>query len=104
MHMRTFKDGQTIFIEPWRAKPFPIVKDLIVDRSAFDRIIEAGGFIIVNTGASPDANAIPVPKQNADEAFDAAASIGCGACVAVCKSASAMLFVGVKITQLAKLP
>ncbi len=104
VHMRYFKDGQTIVVEPWRAKTFPIVKDLIVDRSAFDRIIEAGGFISVNTGAPQDANALPVPKENAEESFDAAACIGCGACVAACKNASAMLFVGAKITQLAKLP
>lgn len=104
VHMRSFKDGQTIVIEPWRAKSFPIVKDLIVDRSALDRIIEAGGFVSVNTGASQDANAIPVPKPDADQAFDAAACIGCGACVAACGNASAMLFVGAKITQLAKLP
>jgi succinate dehydrogenase / fumarate reductase iron-sulfur subunit len=102
--MRSFKDGQTIVIEPWRAKAFPIVKDLIVDRSAFDEIIQAGGFISVNTGAPQDANALPIPKPNADEAFDAAACIGCGACVAACKNASAMLFVGAKITQLSKLP
>ncbi|MFO8087027.1 MAG: succinate dehydrogenase/fumarate reductase iron-sulfur subunit [Bacteroidales bacterium] len=104
VHMRSFRDGQTIVIEPWRAKAFPVVKDLIVDRSAFDRIIEAGGYISVNTGGTPDANAIPVNKEDADAAFDAAACIGCGACVAACRNASAMLFVGAKITQLAKLP
>lgn len=104
VHMRHFKDGQTIVIEPWRAKAFPIVKDLIVDRSAFDEIIQAGGFISVNTGGPQDSNSIPIPKHNADEAFDAAACIGCGACVAACKNASAMLFVGAKITQLSKLP
>ncbi len=104
VHMRYFKDGQTIVVEPWRAKPFPIVKDLIVDRSSFDRIIEAGGFVSVNTGAPQDANALPVPKENAEESFDAAACIGCGACVAACGNASAMLFVGAKITHLAKLP
>ncbi len=104
LHMRTFRDGQTITIEPWRAKAFPVIKDLIVDRSAFDRIIQAGGFISVNTGAAPDANAIPIPKLNADIAMDAAACIGCGACVAACKNASAMLFVGAKISQLALLP
>jgi succinate dehydrogenase / fumarate reductase iron-sulfur subunit len=104
LHMRTFADGTTITIEPWRSKAFPVVKDLIVDRSAFDRIIQAGGFVSVNTGACEDANAIPIPKQNADLAMDAAACIGCGACVAACKNASAMLFVGAKISQLALLP
>jgi len=104
LHMRTFSDGATITIEPWRAKAFPVIKDLIVDRTAFDRIIQAGGFISVNTGAVQDANAIPIPKQNADLAMDAAACIGCGACVAACKNASAMLFVSAKISQLALLP
>jgi succinate dehydrogenase / fumarate reductase iron-sulfur subunit len=104
LHMRTFPDGQTITIEPWRAKAFPVVKDLVVDRGAFDRIIQAGGFISVNTGAAPDANAIPIPKTNADLAMDAAACIGCGACVAACKNSSAMLFVAAKISQLALLP
>ncbi len=104
LHMRKFKDGDTIVIEPWRAKPFPVIKDLVVDRSAFDKIIEAGGYISVNTGGAPDANAIPVPKKNADIAMDAAACIGCGACVAVCKNASAMLFVSAKVSQLAMLP
>jgi succinate dehydrogenase / fumarate reductase iron-sulfur subunit len=104
LHMRTFADGKTITIEPWRAKAFPVLKDLVVDRSAFDRIIQAGGFISVNTGAAPDANAIPISKKNADLAMDAAACIGCGACVAACKNASAMLFVGAKISQLALLP
>jgi succinate dehydrogenase / fumarate reductase iron-sulfur subunit len=104
LHMRTFPDGQTITIEPWRAKAFPVIKDLVVDRSAFDRIIEAGGFISVNTGAAPDANAIPISKKNADLAMDAAACIGCGACVAACKNSSAMLFVAAKISQLALLP
>lgn len=104
LHMRTFPKGATITIEPWRAKAFPVIKDLIVDRSAFDRIIQAGGYISVNTGAVQDANAIPIPKQNADLAMDAAACIGCGACVAACKNASAMLFVSAKISQLALLP
>jgi succinate dehydrogenase / fumarate reductase iron-sulfur subunit len=104
LHMRSFEDGAKITIEPWRAKAFPVIKDLVVNRSAFDRIIEAGGFITVNTGPVPDANAIPIPKRDADEAFDAAACIGCGACVAACKNASAMLFVGAKIAQLSLLP
>jgi len=104
LHMRTFPDRQTITIEPWRAKAFPVIKDLVVDRSAFDRIIQAGGFISVNTGAAPDANAIPIAKRNADLAMDAAACIGCGACVAACKNSSAMLFVAAKISQLALLP
>lgn len=104
LHMRSFKDGETITIEPWRAKAFPIVKDLAVDRSSFDRVIQAGGYISVNTGGTPDANEIPIPKSVADEAFDAATCIGCGACVAACKNASAMLFVGAKISQLSMLP
>lgn len=104
LHMRTFADGATITIEPWRAKAFPVMKDLVVDRYAFDRIIQAGGYISVNTGAVQDANAIPIPKQNADLAMDAAACIGCGACVAACKNASAMLFVSAKVSQLALLP
>jgi len=104
LHMRSFKDGDTITIEPWRAKAFPVVKDLIVDRSAFDRIIQAGGFISVNTGGVPDANEIPISKNIAEEAFDSAACIGCGACVAACKNASAMLFVSAKVSQLAMLP
>lgn len=104
LHMRHFKDGDTIYIEPWRAKPFPVIKDLIVDRSAFDRIMQAGGFISVNTGGAPDANAIPIPKEDADKAMDAATCIGCGACVASCKNASAMLFVSAKISHLAYLP
>lgn len=104
LHMRTFKDGDTIVIEPWRAKPFPVIKDLVVDRSAFDRIMAAGGFISVKTGGAPDGNAIPIPKPVADEAFDAAACIGCGACVAACKNGSAMLFVSAKVSQLALLP
>jgi len=104
LHMRAFKDGETIVIEPWRAKGFPVIKDLTVDRSAFDRIIAAGGFVSVNTGNAKDANNLPVPKPDADEAFAAAACIGCGACVASCKNSSAMLFVSAKISQLALLP
>jgi succinate dehydrogenase / fumarate reductase iron-sulfur subunit len=104
LHMRSFKDGETITIEPWRAKPFPVIKDLVVDRSAFDRIQQAGGYISVNTGAAPDANEIPIPKKIADEAMDAATCIGCGACVAACKNASAMLFVAAKVSHLALLP
>jgi succinate dehydrogenase / fumarate reductase, iron-sulfur subunit len=104
LHMRSFKDGDTIVVEPWRAKAFPVIKDLTVDRSAFDRVIAAGGFISVNTGNAQDANALPIPKAQADAAFEAAACIGCGACVATCKNASAMLFVSAKISQLALLP
>ncbi len=104
LHMRTFPDNKTITIEPWRAKAFPVIKDLVVDRTAFDRIIQAGGYISVNTGSVQDANSIPIPKQDADLAMDAAACIGCGACVAACKNASAMLFVSAKISQLALLP
>lgn len=104
LHMRTFKDGETITVEPWRAKAFPVIKDLVVDRTAFDRIQRAGGYVSVNTGGVPDANEIPIPKKVADEAFDAAACIGCGACVAACKNASAMLFVSAKVSQLALLP
>ncbi|ALO25880.1 MULTISPECIES: succinate dehydrogenase/fumarate reductase iron-sulfur subunit [Leptospira] len=104
LHMRSFKDGDTIYIEPWRAKAFPVIKDLVVDRSAFDRIIQAGGFISVNTGGAPDANALPISKVDADVAMDAATCIGCGACVASCKNASAMLFVSAKITHLGLLP
>ncbi|HEY8367360.1 MAG TPA: succinate dehydrogenase/fumarate reductase iron-sulfur subunit [Bacteroidia bacterium] len=104
LHMRSFKDGETITIEPWRAKAFPVIKDLTVDRSAFDRIISAGGYISVNTGNAQDANARPVSKENADAAFAAAACIGCGACVAACVNSSAMLFVSAKVTQLALLP
>jgi succinate dehydrogenase / fumarate reductase iron-sulfur subunit len=104
LHMRSFSDGQSITIEPWRAKAFPVVKDLVVNRSAFDRIIQAGGYVSVNTGGVPDANEIPIPKRIADEAFDAATCIGCGACVAACKNASAMLFTSAKISQLALLP
>ncbi len=105
LHMREFKDGETIFIEPWRAKAFPVIKDLVVDRSAFDRVMNAGGFISVNTsGNTQDANAIPIDKHDADKAFDAATCIGCGACVASCKNASAMLFVSAKVSQLSLLP
>jgi succinate dehydrogenase / fumarate reductase, iron-sulfur subunit len=104
LHMRSFKDGETITIEPWRAKAFPIIRDLVVDRSSFDRIQQAGGYVNVNTGGVPDANEIPIPKKIADEAFDAATCIGCGACVAACKNASAMLFVGAKVSQFALLP
>jgi succinate dehydrogenase / fumarate reductase iron-sulfur subunit len=104
MHMRRFRDGSTITIEPWRAKAFPVLRDLMIDRTAFDKIIQAGGYISIATGNAPDAHAAPVPKQNADLAMDAAACIGCGACVAACKNASAMLFVSAKISQLALLP
>jgi succinate dehydrogenase / fumarate reductase, iron-sulfur subunit len=104
LHMRAFKDGDTITVEPWRAGAFPVVKDLTVDRSAFDRIIEAGGYISVNTGNAQDANCLPVDKTKADLAFAAAACIGCGACVAACKNSSAMLFVSAKVSQLALLP
>ncbi len=104
LHMRSFKDGDTIVVEPWRSKAFPVVKDLVVDRSSFDRIIAAGGFISVNAGNAQDANNIPIPKPDADKAFEAAACIGCGACVATCKNSSAMLFVSAKVSQLALLP
>jgi succinate dehydrogenase / fumarate reductase iron-sulfur subunit len=104
LHMRHFNDGETITIEPWRAKAFPVIKDLVVDRSAFDRIIAAGGYISVNTGGAPDGNAIPIPKDEAERAFEAAECIGCGACVAACKNASAMLFVGAKVSHFARLP
>ncbi len=104
LHMRSFSDGETIVVEPWRARAFPVIKDLIVDRRAFDRVMEAGGYISVNTGGAVDGNAIPIPKDVADQAMDAAACIGCGACVAVCKNSSAMLFVGAKVSQLALLP
>ena len=104
LHMRKFNDGETIVVEPWRAKPFPVIKDLVVDRSAFDKIIQAGGYISVNTGGIPQANTIPVPKKNAEIAMDAASCIGCGACVAACKNASAMLFVAAKVSHLAMLP
>lgn len=104
LHMRKFKDGDTIVIEPWRARPFPIIKDLVVDRTSFDKVMQAGGFVSVNTGGIPDANAIPVSKVDAELAMDAAACIGCGACVASCKNASAMLFVSAKVSQYALLP
>ncbi|GAB4425306.1 MAG: succinate dehydrogenase/fumarate reductase iron-sulfur subunit [Bacteroidia bacterium] len=104
LHMRSFKDGDTIYIEPWRAKAFPVIKDLMVDRSAFDKIVQAGGFISVNTGSAPDANEIPVPTDIAEEAMSAAECIGCGACVATCKNASAMLFTSAKVAHLGTLP
>ena len=104
LHMRKFNDGDVITVEPWRSAGFPVIRDLMVDRSAFDKIMQAGGYISVNTGGVPDANAIPIPKANADEAMDAATCIGCGACVAACKNGSAMLFVSAKVTQLALLP
>jgi succinate dehydrogenase / fumarate reductase iron-sulfur subunit len=104
LHMRHFKDGDTITIEPWRARAFPVIKDLVTNRSAFDRIIQAGGFVSVSTGGTPDANCIPVPKVESDLAMDAAACIGCGACVAACKNASAMLFVSAKVSHLNILP
>lgn len=104
LHMRHFTNGQVIVIEPWRAKAFPVIKDLIVDRTAFDRIMAAGGFISVKTGSAPDAHAIPISPENAEPAMDAASCIGCGACVAACPNASAMLFVGAKVSQLARLP
>jgi succinate dehydrogenase / fumarate reductase iron-sulfur subunit len=104
LYMREFNDGDTLVLEPWRAKAFPVLRDLVVDRSAFDRIVSAGGYISVNTGAAPDANALPVPKDDAELAMDAAQCIGCGACVAACKNASAMLFVSAKISHLVMLP
>ena len=104
LHMRHFNDGDTIVVEPWRAKGFPVIKDLIVDRTSFDRIIQSGGYISVNTGNAPDGNAMPINKSDADEAFNSAEFIGCGACVAACKNASAMLFVGAKVNQLSLLP
>jgi succinate dehydrogenase / fumarate reductase iron-sulfur subunit len=104
VYMRSFRDGETITIEPWRARAFPVIKDLVVDRTSFDRIMQAGGYVSVDTGGVPDGNAIPVPKTIADEAFDAAACISCGACVAACKNSSAMLFVSAKVSQLALLP
>jgi len=104
LHMRNFKDGETITVEPWRAAAFPVIKDLIVDRDAFEKILHAGGFISVNTGGVPDANTLPVSPEDAEEAMDSAACIGCGACVAACKNSSAMLFVSTKVTHLAKLP
>jgi len=104
LHMRAFKDGDTIVVEPWRANAFPVIKDLVVDRSSFDRIIQAGGFVSVNTGVSVDGNAIPIEKEKADKAFAAAACIGCGACAAACKNSSALLFVAAKVSHLALLP
>lgn len=104
LHMRSFKDGDTITIEPWRAHSFPVIKDLVTDRSAFDRIIQSGGYVSINTGGVPDANELAIPKVIADEAMDAASCIGCGACVAACKNASAMLFVSAKVSHLALLP
>ena len=104
LHMRYFHDGQHVYIEPWRAAAFPVIRDLVVDRSAFDRIMQAGGYVSVNTGSAPDANAISVAREEAETAFDAAACIGCGACVAACKNAAAMLFVAAKIAQFAHLP
>jgi len=104
VRMRSFADGARITVEPWRAKPFPVLKDLIVDRTSFDRIMQAGGYVSVRTGSAPDANSIPIPKVAAEEAMDAAACIGCGACVAACKNGSAMLFVSAKVSQLALLP
>ena len=102
--MRSFKDGDTITIEPFRAKAFPVIKDLVVDRTAFDEIIQAGGYVSVNTGSAPDAHTIPVPKPDSDKAFSAAACIGCGACVAACQNSSAMLFTGAKVSHMALLP
>jgi succinate dehydrogenase / fumarate reductase iron-sulfur subunit len=104
LSMSVFKDGDTITVEPWRSRAFPVIKDLIVDRSSFDQLIQAGGYISVNTGAAPEANAIPVKKENAERAFEAGICIGCGACVAACKNASAMLFVSAKVSQFALLP
>lgn len=104
LHMRRFDEGDTITVEPWRSAGFPVIRDLMVDRSAFDKIIQAGGYVSVNTGGIPDGNTLPIPKYNADEAMDAASCIGCGACVATCKNGSAMLFVAAKVSQLALLP
>ena len=104
LHMRKFHDGETITVEPWRSRAFPVIKDLMVDRQAYDKIMQAGGFVSVNTGGVPDANAIPIPKPVADEAMDAASCIGCGACAAACKNGSAMLFVAAKVSQLNLLP
>ena len=104
LHMRKFKNGDTITVEPWRSNAFPVIKDLMVDRRAYDKIMQAGGFVSVNTGGVPDANAIPIPKKDADEAMDAASCIGCGACAAACKNGTAMLFVAAKVSQLALLP
>lgn len=104
LHMRKFKDGETIIVEPWRSKAFPVIKDLMVDRSSFDKLMQAGGFVSINTGGAPDANVIPIHKDIAEEAFDAAACIGCGACVATCKNGSAMLFISAKVSHLSLLP
>ena len=104
LHMRSFEDGQTVVLEPWRAKAFPLVRDLVVDRSAFDRIIQAGGYVSMNVGGAPDGNAIPIPRDTAEEAFESAECIGCGACVAACKNASGVLFTSAKVRQLALLP
>ena len=104
LRMRHFKDGKRIIIEPWRSKAFPVIKDLVVDRTAFERIIQAGGYVSVDTGCAPEASSIPIPKANAEDAMDAAACIGCGACVAACKNSSAMLFMSAKVSQLALLP
>lgn len=104
LHMRKFKDGDTITIEPWRSRAFPVIKDLVVDRSAYDKILQAGGYVSVRTGGVPDANAIPIPRDDAEESMDAAACIGCGACAATCKNGSAMLFVAARVSSLAKLP
>ena len=104
LHMRNFKDGDKIVIEPWRSRAFPVIKDLVVDRTAYETILQAGGFVSVNTGGVPDANAIPIPKADADESMDAAACVGCGACAATCKNGSAMLFVAARVSSLAKLP
>ncbi|MCL2625246.1 MAG: succinate dehydrogenase/fumarate reductase iron-sulfur subunit [Cystobacterineae bacterium] len=104
LHMRHFNDGDEIYVEPWRAKAFPVIRDLVVDRSSLDRIIQAGGYVSVNTGGTPDANALPIPKTEADQAMDAAACIGCGACVAACKNSSAMLFMSAKVSHLGHLP
>jgi succinate dehydrogenase / fumarate reductase iron-sulfur subunit len=104
LHMREFNDGQTITIEPWRSAAFPVIKDLMIDRNAFDKIMQAGGYITINAGAAQDSNTLPIPKPNADEAFDAASCIGCGACVAACKNSSAMLFIAAKVSQLALVP
>ena len=104
LRMRHFKDGELIIVEPWRSKAFPVIKDLVVDRTAFDRIIQAGGYVSIDTGAAPEASSLPIPKENAEEAMDAAACIGCGACVAACKNSSAMLFLSAKVSQFALLP
>jgi succinate dehydrogenase / fumarate reductase, iron-sulfur subunit len=104
LHMRSFKDGDTLYLEPWRARAFPVIKDLVVDRGAFDRIIQSGGFISVSTGGAPEANSVPVPKENAELAMDAAECIGCGACVAACPNASAMLYTAAKVSHLGLLP